>query len=396
MKKITTLFIAVIMGAGVLHGDSVDELMQAARHGDTDKVEQLLTSGVDVNARNILGESALIFAIDECRTEAARLLLQKGAQTEFYTKLGYTPLMKAAAEGCTEIVKLLLNKNVDIDKGEPRKKFNALFKAAERGHADVVALLLDAGADVNHADLYGMTPLMIAAQKGHYKVVENLVDEGADVNAKSLIGQTALLCALDFGHPRIASFLIDNGADVSDLDKYNRSALMLAASRGYADIVKTLVEKGADLNVQTEKKETAALLAQKHKFDDIVTFLLQNGADSTGLVFPDTTKKELAASDLYDKPPEPVGGLKAIQRRLRYPKKAKNAGMEGTITINVTVDRRGRVRNTEVIDSFGDAECEKAAIRAIKNTRWKAAKKGKKSVEATIEVPVEFALKKKK
>ena len=169
---------------------------------------------------------------------------------------------------------------------------------------------------------------------------------------------------------------------------------MLAASKGYSDLVASLVEKGADVNVQNEKKQTAAVLAQTHKFDDIVDFLLKSGADSTGLVFPDTTKAKIAKSDLYDTPPTPIGGMAAVQKRLRYPKKARDAGLEGVITINATVDRRGRVGKTKVVKSFGDANCEKAAIRAIKNTRWKAAKKGKKSVEAPIDVDVTFSLKK--
>ena len=394
MQKMIIGILAVFIGANLFAAESREDFFQAAGQGDTTKIEQMLSSGIDVNAKNILGESALIFSIESCQAKAAQLLISKGAKTAFYTKLGYSPLIMSAATGCNDILKLLLEQHVDIEAEMPQKKTCALFKAAERGHDDTVSLLLTAGANPDHATIYGVTPLIIASQNGHNKIVELLVAAGADVNAKSLINQTPLLSALDFGHPQIAAFLIEHGAAVSDLDKYNRSPLMFAASKGYADIVATLVEKGADVNMQNEKKQTAAVLAQTHKFDDIVTFLLKNGADSTGLVFPDTTKEKIVKSDLYDTPPQPIGGMAAVQKRLRYPRKARTAGLEGTITITATVDRRGRVGETKVLKSFGDTDCEKAAIRAIKNTRWKPARKGKKTVKAPVDVDVEFSLKK--
>ena len=386
-------FIALILGSiNLMSSEIQDELFQAAKNGDVEKIESILAGDVDANTKNILDESALMFAIDGCQAPVVKVLLAKGAHYDFYTKLGYTPLIKAAAIGCREIVVMLLEKKIDINQEEPRQKFNALSKAAERNHSEIVKILLTAGANANYANVFGVTPLMIAAQKGNIDIVSMLVAGGADVNAKSLINQTALLCALDYGQSNIASYLIDSGANVSDLDKYNRSTLMLAATIGDSNIVELLVEKGVDMNLQNEKKQSAAVIAQAKKFDNIVNFLVNSGADTTGLVFPDTTSTDSVESDLYDTPPSPIGELAAIQKRLRYPKKAKDDGLEGTITIRVTVDRRGRVTGTEVVDSFGDEECENAAIRAIKNTRWKAAKKGKKSVEAPVEVPVEFVL----
>jgi uncharacterized protein len=396
MKTIFILTAVVAISLNLNAAEIQEQLFQAAKNGDVEALEDILNGDIDVNSNNILGESALMFAIDGCQSEATRMLMAKGAQFEYHTKLGYTPLIRASALGCSEIVKMLIEKKAAINKEDPHHKFNALSKAIERNHPEIVQLLLGAEANANYADKYGVTLLMIAAQKGHSDIVDVLITNGADVNAKSLINQTALLCALDYGHPAIASHLIDNGANVSDVDKYNRSTLMLAATLGDSDIVKALVEKGVDLNLLNEKEQSAAVIAQKKKFDYLVDFLVTSGADTAGLVFADTTKKENVDSLLYDKPPEPIGGLAAIQKRLRYPKKAKNDSVEGTITMAVTVGRRGQVKSTKVFESFGNEECERAAIRAIKNTRWKAAKKGKKSVEAEIKVPVEFALKKSK
>ena len=151
---------------------------------------------------------------------------------------------------------------------------------------------------------------------------------------------------------------------------------------------------GVDPDIKNEKEETAAVIAQKNEFDDIVDFLVESGADTTGLVFVDSAAVAEAAAlaEMYDTPPEPIGGLEAVQEKLRYPKEAQDEGLEGTVIVRVTVDRRGRVRDTEVIESFGNEECDTAAQRAVRGARWKAAQKDSKRVEGYVDIPVEFKL----
>lgn len=384
----------LMLGFASLTADANNDLFNAAYAGSLDAIQEALSAGAALNAENVLGETALFYAIDECRTEAVQLLVKKGAKLDFLTKLNYTPLMKAAADGCTAIVQLLLREKIDINRAEPQKKHTALMKAVLFNHLEIVEILLNKGARVDFPDKFGNTPLMLAVQNGNFEIAEFLISQGADVNAKTLIGYTPLLYALEFGQLEIAEILVDNGAKANVTDKDNYSPLMYAASRGYSDLVEAFVAAGVDLNIKNKKEETAATLAQKNEFDDIVTFLLEHGADSTGLVFVDSTAlaEQQAMAEMYDTPPEPIGGLAAVQKKLRYPKAAKDAGLQGSVKIKVTVDSRGRVRDTEIIESFGDDECDKAAQRAIQGARWKAAEKEKKKVEAWVEVSIEFKL----
>ncbi|MEE9161633.1 MAG: hypothetical protein V3U35_01560, partial [Candidatus Neomarinimicrobiota bacterium] len=46
----------------------------------------------------------------------------------------------------------------------------------------------------------------------------------------------------------------------------------------------------------------------------------------------------------YDEPPEPIGGYKAIQKNVRYPEIAQEAGIEGSVIVQAFVDKHGRVR----------------------------------------------------
>ncbi|MBN1481543.1 TonB family protein [candidate division KSB1 bacterium] len=394
MRLIYRLQIVFVFSVSSLMAEVNDDLFKAAHTGSVETLQEALSSGAVLNAENLLGETALFYAIDECQTEAARVLINKGARLDFLTKLNYTPLMKAAAEGCTAIVQLLIDAKVDINRAEPKKNHTALMKAVLFNHPEVVELLVSKGARVDFPDKFGNTPLMAAVQNGNFDIAEFLIDKGADVNAKTLIGYTPLLYALEFGQLEIAEILVENGADANVIDKYNYSPLMHAASRGYSELVETFVAAGVDMNLKNKKDETAALLAQKNEYEDIVTFLLEHGADSTGLVFVDSTAlaEEQAIAEMYDTPPEPIGGMAAVQKKLRYPKAAKDAGLQGTVKVKVTVDKRGRVRDTEIVESFGDDDCDTAAQRAIRGSRWKAAEKEKKKVEAWVEVAIEFKL----
>ncbi len=94
----------------------------------------------------------------------------------------------------------------------------------------------------------------------------------------------------------------------------------------------------------------------------------------------------------YDKPPQPDGGFKAIQSNLAYPGKAKNAGVEGRVVVNIHIDEYGNVTEAEILKSL-DSACDESAINAMKSVMWEPAKKDGKPVSVWIGVPVVFKLK---
>lgn len=395
------LFLFIVGAVSCLNGQTA-ALFQAARSGDLVTLNQELSQGADVNAETLLGETALIYAIEACKPEAAQALIKDGAKTDFMTKLGYSPLILASSQGCTEIVRLLLEAKVEVHRQDNKQRYNALLKAVEYNHIDIVELLLSRGAKVNYSNTFGVTPLMVAAQKGHQAIVELLLSKKADVNAKTLIDYTPLFYALEFNQPEIAILLLDAGANAQDADKYKKSALMSAAGGGYTNLVQLLIEKGADVNAKTDKGETALAVANKKKYTDIVTFLIEKGADTTGVkIAVDSTA--LAAKDSLKEtptaeaevaltPPEPIGGLEGIQKRLRYPKKAKDAGIEGEITLEVIITKIAQIKSIKIIKSFNNKECEKAAETAVRATRWKVAKRGKKTAEGSTTITLQFKL----
>src|SRR6266545_5073612 len=99
-------------GANAADDRGTTPLMHAAAIGSGESVKLLLKAGANVNARNGLGVTALIFgAMDPVKV---KLLVDAGADVNAVSKLGRTPLMIAAATpGSVESVRLLLAKGAN-------------------------------------------------------------------------------------------------------------------------------------------------------------------------------------------------------------------------------------------------------------------------------------------
>ena len=89
----------------------------------------------------------------------------------------------------------------------------------------------------------------------------------------------------------------------------------------------------------------------------------------------------------YDNPPVP---LKAI--RPKYPKVAKEKGIEGTVVVQVFVNEKGRVTETAILRGIPDSGLDEAAIKAIEKVKFRPARQGNKKVGVWMSIPVNFRL----
>lgn len=90
----------------------------------------------------------------------------------------------------------------------------------------------------------------------------------------------------------------------------------------------------------------------------------------------------------YDDPPKPLTRI-----RPKYPEIAQEAGIEGTVYIQVFVDYKGRVRETHVLKGIPNTGLNEAAMDAIRKTRFSPAKQRERPVGVWISIPVNFRLK---
>jgi len=102
------LILIMIAGESVALAAPPD-LLDAARKGDLERVQQLLDSGADINQRDKTGFTALHWAAMANRKKVAVLLIQKGADInvrEF--KFNLTPLGVAQSRDFRDMEVLLL------------------------------------------------------------------------------------------------------------------------------------------------------------------------------------------------------------------------------------------------------------------------------------------------
>ena len=154
----------------------------AAMEGDFDTVRGLLKQGVDVNAAQGDGMTALHWASLKGDVKMADMLLYAGANVKARTRLG---------------------------------AFSPLFLAAKSGSADMVEALLKASADANVTTSSGVTPLMVAAASGSADAVAALLDKGAVIDQKEdYKSRTALMFAAAYDRADVVNLLTSRGADV--------------------------------------------------------------------------------------------------------------------------------------------------------------------------------------
>lgn len=75
-----------------------------------------------------------------------------------------------------------------------------------------------------------------------------------------------------------------------------------------------------------------------------------------------------------------------------YPEFAQTQGWEGTVVLNVFVLPNGKVKNIEVKQSSGRKVLDEAALQTVKRWSFVPAKQGDTTVEAWVEVPIDFRL----
>jgi ankyrin len=199
-------------------------LQLAALNGSAGMIQKLIQAGANPNAAlSQYGDTALMMAARTGKTDAVKVLLDRGARSTRKNLGDTTALMWATSEGHPDVVKMLIDRGANL---------NARSKIVSETAQDTVRPRDPKPGEGPRKDYYGgFTPLMFAARQGDLESAHLLVGAGADVNIVAGDGKGPLALAIYNGNYELASFLIDNKADVNHADAERFTPLFWAVDR---------------------------------------------------------------------------------------------------------------------------------------------------------------------
>ncbi|CAO3674717.1 unnamed protein product [Umbelopsis ramanniana] len=204
------------------------------RKGDCEIADILLRQGVDVNAKDRDGRTALHYCSGHDSLDLANLLIDFGIDIDATSfEYGYRPTALQLAIKCRnlELISLLVRHRADVNARDNGK--TVLHMAVQKNLTAGCALLIESGANVNSRDSQGLTPLVTALENRNTSLVRLLLEHNASVDPYTL-------------EYIISSYELEND--------YNMR-------RRFLDIVNLLVKPGANFNGM---KETMAKLEEEY------------------------------------------------------------------------------------------------------------------------------------
>lgn len=242
--------LARIGNASLTDGYGNTPLMYAAGTGDLSLVERLIAIGADPRARNRFGGTALHFAAEKGRAETLEVLLAGRALCDidsFGAKFDLcapmTPLMLAVNAGNADAAKVLIERGADIEAcdGEGR---TALAFGLFGERAPIVKMLIEKGAKTGRKLRDGNTLLTSIARDVYprLEIFEQLAKAGANIDGTDADGRTPLILAVmrEFTNERVIAlveYLIEAGANAGIRDKSGKRAIDHARARKHLDLV---------------------------------------------------------------------------------------------------------------------------------------------------------------
>ncbi len=269
--------------AGAHPGTLLDgrALATAGKRGDLATIDRLLALGIDVDAGDEDGNSALIHAAGKGQIELMRALIERGASLGAPSKRGITPLGAAVLAGQVEVVEFLHLRGVSLE-SPIAGRFTALGLAAGCLRTPMIDLLLARGASVDGGDetpLWAVIRQVLDASRPQPLVqsaLERLLVAGANTEQPSgaftpllfLVGAglSDVACRDDARLKPALLALLAAGANANSVDSVGRTPLHWVCRHGLIQCGNALIEHGADPRiVDDERKLPLDLLSPRHR-----------------------------------------------------------------------------------------------------------------------------------
>ena len=206
-------------------------------------ISDLLAQGAELNATmDKTGETSLHLAARYARADAAKKLLEAGADANCQDNTGRTPLHAAVAADAMGVFQILLRNRVTNLNSRMHDGTTPLILAARLAIEGMVDDLISADADINASDNSGKTALHWAAAVNNVDAVNILLYHNANRDAQDDKDETPLFLAAREGSHEACKALLDNFANREISDHMDRLPKDVATERLHHDIVRLLEE----------------------------------------------------------------------------------------------------------------------------------------------------------
>lgn len=185
--------------------EKISLITKAILNKETEKAQLLINDKIDINKKDLQGNTILSTAALMGDTKIAAAALEKGAYIELKTNEGMTPLHYAAKGGNTELVVLLIKKGADVNM-KNEIDMTSLHFNAQQGNAEVTRHLVAAGADVNAIAMDGAAPVHLACEEGYIDIIRIFSEKNADFTIKDGNSERGVDIASKNGHTAIVEF----------------------------------------------------------------------------------------------------------------------------------------------------------------------------------------------
>ncbi|XP_035254880.1 neurogenic locus notch homolog protein 3-like, partial [Anguilla anguilla] len=234
----TPLMLASFCGGG-LESDIPEE--EDPEESSANIISDLIYQGASLSAQtDRTGETPLHLAARYARADAAKRLLDAGADANAQDNTGRTPLHAAVAADAQGVFQILIRTRA----------------------TDLDSRMYD-----------GSTALILAARLAVEGMVEELITCHADVNAVDELGKSALHWAAAVNNVEATVALLKNGANKDMQDLKEETPLFLAAREGSCEAVRVLLSHFANREITDHMDRLPRDIAQERMHHDIVQLL---------------------------------------------------------------------------------------------------------------------------
>ena len=237
-------------------------LHAAVKWNGFNNAKTLVALGVDVDAQNLSGKTALSDACRSAKKDMAILLIRSGADINATDATGRTVLMDAISSSNEDMVRLLLQYKANVQVQEMSGQ-NAYHEAAVTGNIGIINMIRKAGGNPLSRDAAGETPfsLVLGAE---ISVIQAVL--GNDTTISDSDGNTPIHIAVQkHASQKTMMQLLNIGYPASRRNGQGLTPLNEAVANNEKNQALVLLEYGADPYLSTTSGENALTAVFKTK-----------------------------------------------------------------------------------------------------------------------------------